>query len=97
MTLSASWEGTAKDQVTVRTTYGPVTNLVTEDRGHVASFWNELGRLLAQHPEHREAMAKGGYQRYAQHAGYVSVRGEELPEWDDAKEDVREHWRAIYG
>lgn len=55
MTLSASRkpkhpnapEGT-RDQVTVRTTYGPVVNEVTEDVGHVRAFWSDLGRLLEE-------------------------------------------------
>ena len=32
--------------VIVRTTYGPVTNEVVEDLGHVKSFWSQLGQLI---------------------------------------------------
>jgi hypothetical protein len=34
--------------VIVRTTYGPVTNEVVEDLGHVKSFWSQLGQLIEQ-------------------------------------------------
>ena len=32
--------------IVVRTTYGPVTNEVCEDLGHVKSFWTQLGQLI---------------------------------------------------
>lgn len=47
MTLTAS-RGRGTGQVIVRTTYGPVTNEVNEDRGHVRSFHTQLGQLLDQ-------------------------------------------------
>lgn len=97
MTLTANWAdvtGTLTDRITVRTTYGPVTNEVTEDRGHVASFWSQLGRLLANDPEHVEREARGAYTRYSEHAGGVSkYSGGTLPAWEDVDEDVKEHWR----
>ena len=34
------------ERIVVRTTYGPVTNEVEEDIGHVRSFWTHLGQLL---------------------------------------------------
>lgn len=37
---------TTPDKVIVRTTYGPVTNEVVEDVGHVRSFHTQLGNLL---------------------------------------------------
>ncbi len=47
MTLWAS-KGTGKGQVTVTTTYGPITNQVTEDKVHARSFHTQLGQLLDQ-------------------------------------------------
>jgi hypothetical protein len=97
MTLSAQWadsSGHLKDDVIVRTTYGPVTNEVSENHQHVAAFWAQLGRLLAERPEHREARGRVMYERYADHAdGRSAVTGEPLPAWDEAEEEIREHWR----
>jgi len=53
MTLTASRvqkhpnapEGTP-EKIVVRTTYGPITNEVTEDLGHVKSFHAQLGSLI---------------------------------------------------
>lgn len=39
---------TTPERIVVRTTYGPITNEVTEDIGHVKSFWAQLGRLIEQ-------------------------------------------------
>ena len=36
------------ERIVVRTTYGPVLNEVTEDIGHVKSFWTYLGQLIEQ-------------------------------------------------
>jgi hypothetical protein len=36
------------ERIVVRTTYGPITNEVTEDLGHVKSFWTQLGQLIEQ-------------------------------------------------
>ena len=47
MTLSAQ-KGLTPNQVVVRTTYGPITNEVAEDRLHVRSFHTQLGQLLDQ-------------------------------------------------
>lgn len=95
MTLTAEWSNESKTQVIVRTTYGIVTNEVQEDRGHVASFWAQLGRLLAQHPEHAEGAARDNYERYCRSAGGVSaVSGEPLPAWDEQDERIRGHWLA---
>lgn len=92
MTLSAARSG---DQVRVTTTYGPVTNTVDEHVLHVASFWGQLGRLLAESPEHVEATARVHYERYrASSGGKSAVSGAELPGWDDQREEIRQHWRA---
>lgn len=37
---------TTPERIVVRTTYGPITNEVTEDAGHVRSFHAQLGRVL---------------------------------------------------
>ena len=37
---------TTPERIVVRTTYGPVVNEVTEDIGHVKSFWTQLGQLI---------------------------------------------------
>lgn len=34
------------EQITIRTTCGPITNEATEAAGHLRYFWSELGRLL---------------------------------------------------
>ena len=36
------------ERIVVRTTYGPITNEVTEDIGHVKSFHAQLGQLIEQ-------------------------------------------------
>lgn len=46
MTLSANRSDRDPNQVVVRTTYGPITNEVTEHAGHVRGFHTQLGRLL---------------------------------------------------
>lgn len=38
---------TTPERIVVRTTYGPVTNEVVEDIGHVKSFHAQLGSLIA--------------------------------------------------
>jgi hypothetical protein len=55
MTLSANraerhpnTPDTVPERIVVRTTYGPVTNEVTEDIGHVKHFHEQLGRLIAE-------------------------------------------------
>jgi len=39
-------------------------------------------------------LGKIAYETYARDAGGVSVRGEELPSWDDQDEKIRAHWDA---
>lgn len=39
--------------VNVGVTHGPVTIQVTEDPGHLRSFWSELGRTLDEVEHHR--------------------------------------------
>jgi hypothetical protein len=34
------------ESLTIRTTYGPVTNEVDEHVNHLRSFWHDLGRYL---------------------------------------------------
>lgn len=49
MTLSAfeaTDSPTGARRIVVRTTYGPITNEVTEEVGYLRHFWGELGRLL---------------------------------------------------
>jgi len=102
MTLTAARDDREPQNIKVRTTYGPITNEVIEHEGHVASFWSQLGRLLAENGRHAEAQARAGYERYRAHADGLSVHGEELPSWDDlsvTKEgtDVQAHWIAAFG
>lgn len=100
MTLFASRveQGGSRPAIKVQFTYGPAAVQLTEDEAHVGAFWAELGRLLAENPEHREAHARKAYERYAKHAAGVSVHGEPLPLWEEQQEEVREHWRhAISG
>ena len=87
MTLVANRDERDPNTVIVRTTYGPVTNEVREDIGHVRSFWVQLGRVLHA-PEDR---ARAGYERYREHAG-----GDPLPGFDDQDEEVRAHWVAAF-
>ena len=39
---------TTPERIVVRTTYGPITNEVTEDIGHVKLFHAQLGALIEQ-------------------------------------------------
>jgi hypothetical protein len=97
MTLFAKASETDERAVEVHCTHGPIAISVTEDRGHVASFWSQLGRLLHSSPELREARARAGYERYARSAGGVSaVSGDTLPTWDEQAEEIREHWRNAF-
>ena len=59
MTLSAQRQkrhpnapATEPERIIVRTTYGPVTNEVVEDLGHVKSFHAQLGQLIEQIESH---------------------------------------------
>jgi hypothetical protein len=102
MTLTAMRDEHEPQNIKVRTTYGPVTNEVTEHESHAASFWGQLGRLLAENPEHVEAQARYGYERYRAHADGQSVHGETLPSWEElgAREGgrtVQSHWIAAFG
>jgi len=93
MTLVANRDERDPKLIVVRTTYGPITNEVREDEGHVRSFWGQLGRVLHT-PEDR---ARAGYERYREHAGGVSkFTGDELPAFDDQDEEVRAHWVAAF-
>ena len=93
MTLVANRDERDPNTVIVRTTYGPITNEVREDIGHVRSFWAQLGRVLHT-PEDR---ARDGYERYREHAGGVSkFTGDPLPAFDDQDEEVRAHWVAAF-
>lgn len=38
----------APEKIIVRTTYGPITNEVTEELGHVKGFHASLGQLIEQ-------------------------------------------------
>jgi hypothetical protein len=101
MTLTASRDERDPAIVKVRCTYGPTTFEVAEHEGHAASFWGQLGRLLAENGHHAETQARAGYERYRVHAAGLSVHGEALPSWDDlsvTKEgtDVQAHWIAAF-
>lgn len=97
MTLFAKVSETDERAVEVHCTYGPIALTVTEDRGHVAHFWSQLGKLLGQSPELREARARAGYERYVRSAGGVSaVSGATLPAWDEQADEIREHWRNAF-
>lgn len=45
---------TTPERIVVRTTYGPITNEVVEDIGHVKSFHAYLGQLIDQIEESTE-------------------------------------------
>jgi hypothetical protein len=93
MTLVANRDERDPKVIVVRTTYGPITNEVREDEGHVRAFWGQLGRVLHT-PEDR---ARAGYERYREHAGGVSkFTGDHLPGFDDQDEEVRAHWVAAF-
>jgi hypothetical protein len=95
MTLMARKSDDGKS-VVVRTTYGPITNEVTEDPGHLRSFWGELGRLLREieHGPDAPEPAQLAFEAYARHANGANVFGGDIPPWDEAGDDVQEHWRA---
>jgi hypothetical protein len=82
MTISSRRDG---DNVRIQITYGPVTATVDEHTGHAKVFWGELGRQLHD-PEGR---ARGGYERFRDHAGHES-----LPSWDGVDTETRGHWIA---
>lgn len=91
MTISFARKG---DQVRLTYTYGPATFTADEHVLHMASAWGQLGRLLAEQPEHVEATARLHYERYRASSGGVSaVSGAELPDWDGQSDQIREHWR----
>lgn len=92
MTMSASRDERTGD-ITVLTTYGPITNEVTEAASHLGYFWSHLGQLLHK-PEDR---ARRGYERYREHAGGVSkFTGDPLPSFDEQDEETRAHWVAAF-
>lgn len=97
MTLWASRDAQRPEIIGVQCTYGPVTFKVEEHEGHVASFWSELGRLLAANPAHAEQRARAAYERYMLH---VEEAGEEPGEWswEGLDQAGRDHWvKALSG
>lgn len=55
MTLTASRSprhpnapDTLPESIVIRTTYGPITNEVTEELRSVKHFWGQLGRLIEE-------------------------------------------------
>ena len=34
------------------------------------------------------------YEAYVKHCGGKSIRGEELPTWDDQQRTIQDHWHA---
>jgi hypothetical protein len=96
MTLFAS-RSEGKGAVTVHCNYGPITFEVTEDPGHLRSFWGELGRMLnqAEHGTEAEtARVRAAFGAYCESTGGLNVRGEEVPAWEDLGGPVQEAWRA---
>jgi hypothetical protein len=66
---------------------------VTEDAGHLRSFWGQLGREISR----AEGVTPGqrAYTRYRAHTGGRSLAsGDEIPEWDGLGDDIREAWEA---
>lgn len=95
MTLSAQWNEN-NDTITVRTTYGPITNEVREDTGHVRSFWGQLGHVLAA----AEGKTRGqvAYERYREHVGGVGLaHGDPLPTWEENEQKYRDAWEHAAG
>ena len=77
----------------VRTTYGPVTNEVVEHPSHARSFAGQLG-ALCDDVEGRAPAAQRAYEAYVTSCGGKSVRGDDLPGWDDQSPELRGHWEA---
>jgi hypothetical protein len=92
MTFIASRHADGQN-VIVRTTYGPVTNEVVEHPSHARSFAGQLGALCDE-IEGRAPAAERAYAAYVVSCGGKSVRGEDLPGWDDLAPEVRGHWEA---
>lgn len=101
MTLSAS---KAKDagqpggerDITVRTIYGPVTSMITEDAGHLRGFWSQLGRLLNE--VEGKSPGQRAYERYREHVGGVGlVHGDSLPTWEENDQKYRDAWEHAAG
>lgn len=94
MTLWASRDAHRPEIIGVQCTYGPITFKVEEQEGHVASFWSELGRVLASNPAHTEARARAGYGR---HADRMSAQKEvPFPKWENLDQEERDHWIAVF-
>jgi hypothetical protein len=60
---------------------------------HIQRFICQLTMIAGEPAEIR---AKNGYDRYVAHCGGVSVHGESLPQWKDQKEEVQQHWIAVF-
>ena len=90
MTFSVTRE---RDMIIVQVVSGGVVVKASEYRGHMLSFWHDLGKHVVDNVEDR---AKSGYQRYCVDCGGVSVNGDVLPYWDDLPEQIRHHWVAAF-
>lgn len=75
------------DNIKIHCTSGPVTFAVDEHALHVAHFWSEVGRLLAQDKVHRDAVGRAAYMRFNKDDS------EGLTDWADLDELTRERWR----
>jgi hypothetical protein len=56
MTLWATREG---KQVTVHAGHGPIKFEITEDAGHLRSFWGQLGREIEEAEKHGKPLLPG--------------------------------------
>jgi hypothetical protein len=83
--------------IKVHCTYGPIEFAVTEDPGHLRSFWSELGRMLneAEHGTEAEtARVRAAFGAYCESTGGLNVRGEQVPPWEELGGPVQEAWRS---
>jgi hypothetical protein len=95
MTLHATREG---KMVTVHTTYGPVTNAITEEAGHVAHFHAQLGSLLGDDKLNVKTPEQRAREGHARFAASVDATGEVSPQpaFDEQPEEIRNHWIAAF-
>jgi hypothetical protein len=90
MTLHATRDTANPEYLKVHCTYGPVTFIVDEHQASAASFWAQLGRVLAENPAHRTAHAKAAYERH--------MGPDDQLAWEELDETERDRWRnALFG
>lgn len=84
------------EYITVSVTYGPVSVDVVEDRGHLRSFWGQLGRLIGE-ADGKEP-GQRAYERYREHVGGVGLaHGDPLPGWEENEQKYRDAWAHAEG